>query len=63
MAIETRRLAMSGPPSVSNTGMGIEDLLHVHAALINELSELGHLSDLFECKHLIFLIAVDGKAG
>ena len=59
MTIETRWLAMSGPPSVCNASMRIKDLLHVDIALLNELSEFGNLANLLEGKHLILLVAVN----
>jgi len=61
MAVETRRLAVSGPASVCNTGVGIKDLLHVDIALFNELTEFGHLADLLESKHFILLVTIDGQ--
>jgi hypothetical protein len=60
MAVEAGRLAVSGPASVCNAGMRIKDLLHIDVALLNELTEFGHLADLLESKHLILLVAIDG---
>ena len=62
MAIETRRFAMSGPPSVCNASVGIKHLLHVDAAILDELSEFGDLTNFLEGKHLILLIAIDCQA-
>lgn len=63
MAIETRRLAVSGPPSVCNAGVRIKHLLHVDIALLNQLPELGHLANLLERIHLILLVTVNGQPG
>lgn len=60
MAVETRRLAVSGPPSVCNAGVRVKDLLHVDVALLDELAEFGHLANLLESKHLVLLVAIDG---
>lgn len=58
MAIETRRLTMSSPASVSNTDMRVEDFLQVGLLLGNEFTELGYLAYLLEGKHLILLISI-----
>ena len=50
---------MSGPPSMRNASVRIKHLLHVHATLLDELSEFGDLADLLEGKHLILLVAID----
>lgn len=63
MAIKTRRLAVSGPPSVCNAGVRIKHLFHVDAALLDEQSEFGDLANLLERKHLILLVAIDCQAG
>ena len=52
-------LAVGSPSSVCNPGMGIEDLGHVDARVVDEFSELGDLAHLFECENLISLVAVN----
>jgi hypothetical protein len=63
MAVDARRPAVSGPSGVSNASVRIEDLLDVDAALVDHLLEFRDLADLFEGKHLILLVTVDGEAG
>jgi hypothetical protein len=63
MAIESRWLAMGRPSGVCNAAVGVKSLCQVDARLCNQLSELGHLAHLFECKHLILLVSIDSKAG
>lgn len=60
MAIQARGLPMCRPPCVGNTSVRVKDLGHVWVAFFDELLELSHLADLFECKDLILLVAIDG---
>jgi hypothetical protein len=61
MAVLGGRGSVGGPASVCNAGMGVKDLRHVDARLVNELSELDHLAHLLEGKYLILLVSVDGQ--
>lgn len=63
MAVQPGGLTVGGPTGVCNACMGIEDLGHVHTRILHQLAEFGHLAHLFECKDLILLVTVDGKAG
>ena len=63
MAVAAGRLTVGGPPGVGNTHVRIEDLGHVWLLLCDELLELCNLAHLFEGKDLIFLVAIDRKAG
>jgi len=39
--------------------MGVEDLGHVDARVVDEFSELGNLAHLFESEDFVSLVAVD----
>lgn len=60
VAVVPGRLAVGSPSSVCNTSMRIEDLGHVGARVVDELSELGDLAHLFEREDFISLVTVDG---
>lgn len=61
MAVESGRLAMSGPPSVCDTDMRVEDLGQVGLFLGNELLELGHLTHLLEREDFVLLVSIYGE--
>lgn len=50
---------MGSPSGVSDTGVGIKNLLQVDVGLVNKLFELSDLADLLESKHLLLLVAID----
>ena len=58
VAVESGGLAVSGPSSVCNARMRIEDLGHVHLRGSNELLELHNLAHLLEGEDLILLVTV-----
>lgn len=53
---------MGGPTCVCDTGVGVKHLGHVDTGVVNELTELGDLSHLFECKDLISLVTIDRQS-
>jgi len=59
MAVLPAWRSVGGPSSVCDTGVGVEDLVHVDARGVDEFSELGHFSHLFEREDFIPLVAVD----
>lgn len=63
MAVDTRGRTVSGPSSVGNTGVRVEDLVEVEVLLLDELFQRGDLADLLDCVDLILLVAVNGKTG
>jgi hypothetical protein len=60
MAVEARRGAVSGPSSVSNADVRVENLALIEACFADELLQGSDLADLFDRKHLILLVAVHG---
>ena len=61
MAIEARRLAMSSPSRVGDSGVRIEFFLHVGLSIVNKLLQLSHLAHFLECKDLILFVAIYGQ--
>jgi hypothetical protein len=59
VAVDGRRRTVGSPSGVSDTGVGIKNLLQVDVGLVNKLFELSDLADLLECKHLLLLVAID----
>ena len=41
--------------------MRIKDLGQIWLLFLDELLEFGNFANLFECKHFIFFVPVDGK--
>lgn len=62
MAVLTGGSAVSSPPCVSNTSVGLESLLKVWLALRNELLQLRNLANLLVSRHLFLLVAIDGQS-
>ena len=63
MAIEARWWAVSGPASVCDAAVAVEDLGQVGLLLLDQLLELGDFANFFECEDLVLLVAVDSEAG
>jgi hypothetical protein len=63
MAVEARWSAMGGPAGVGNAGVRIKDFLEIDVGLVDELPQLGHLSNLLEGKNLVLLVSINGKPG
>ena len=63
MAVYTGWGAVSGPSSVSNSCVGIEDLVEVEVGLVDELLERDDLADLLDCEHLVLLVTVNSETG
>jgi hypothetical protein len=62
MAVDARGGAVGGPTGVSNACVRIEDLVHVHAGLRDELLEGSDLANLFDGEDLILLVTVHGES-
>lgn len=54
---------MGGPASVSDAAVGIEGLFKVEVLAVDKLLQLRNLAHLLEGKHLVLLVAIDGKTG
>ncbi len=54
---------MGGPAGVGDAAVRIEHLGQIGLRVVDELLQLGDLADLLEGKHLVLLVAIDGKAG
>jgi len=63
MAVYAGWRSVSSPSSVSNGGVGVEDLVQVEVGLVDQLLQGGNLADLLDRIHLVLLVAVNGKTG
>lgn len=61
MAVDARRGAVGSPASVSDAAVGIENLFKIEVLAVDKLLQLGNLAHLLEGKHLVLLVAIDGK--
>lgn len=61
VAVGGRGRTVGGPTGVSDTSVGIEDLLEIDVGLVNELPQLGDLANLLEGLDLLLLVAIDGQ--
>lgn len=61
MAVCPRGLAVSGPSSVCNASVGVENFAEVRLGLLNERLQLRNLADLLEGKDLVPLVAIYGE--
>ena len=62
MTVETRWLAMSGPPSVCDTNVRVKDLSQVWLTLRDKLFQLDHFPNFFEGKDLVFFVSIYSQA-
>ena len=62
MAVDARWGTVGGPAGVSNACVRVEDLVHVHARLRDELLQSGDLAHLLDGEDLILLVAVNGES-
>lgn len=61
MAIQTGRGPVGGPAGMSDTSMGIKQLVQIGFRFGDELLQFGNLAHLLEGKDLVFLVAIDGE--
>jgi hypothetical protein len=62
MAVDARWGAVGSPAGVGNACVGIEDLVHIHARLRDELLEGSDLANLLDGEDLILLVTVHGES-
>lgn len=61
VAVLTGRSAVSSPPCVCNTSVGVESFLVVWLALRNELLQLRNLANLLVSRYFLLLVAINGQ--
>lgn len=50
---------MGSPSCVCNTGVRIEDLGEIWLLVLDELPQLGDLSNLLKCKNFVLFVAIN----
>jgi hypothetical protein len=59
VAVDAGRLSVSGPPGVSNTGMGNKGSIKIRLGILDKLLQLCNLANLLERENFVLIIAID----